>query len=516
MRPFAPLSAYSDEPSASSAHEVPEPVPFKAAWLDPEARFLRPELPKPPVIPLEDVLGARWAQWIRQAAQSKAAPPDYVAVALLSVAGALIGNTRWASPWDGWAEPPVIWAMAIGSPSMNKSPGLDAVLTPLKEMERAARAKVETGLSEWRGKAEIAKLAEQTWKEAVKSALKADEAMPARPDAACPGPEPVLPRFALTDATVEKIGVILAGQPRGAMLARDELSGWLMGMTRYSGGGSDRPFWLEAYGGRGYSVERMGRDPVYIDRLTLGVLGGIQPDKLKTLLFKSDDDGLLARFLPVWPEAAPIKRPDTGSDDGFLQSAFERLLSLDMHDDETGIKRPWFVQFSEDARCLLDEFRQTARGWEPGAEGLLLSFAGKLPGLTIRLSLILAYLDWAGGETEMPREISQVHFGRAAHFVETYVLPMARRAYADGSTPKAERAARRLVSIIQEQRWQSFTTRDVFRMERAGLSAKADLDPALGLLEDAHIIRAIPEPAKPQGGRPARQFGVNPALWVSK
>lgn len=493
-----------------------DPIPFKSDWLDPEARFLRPELPKPPAIPLEDVLGARWARWIRQAAQSKAAPPDYVAAALLSVAGALIGNTRWASPWDGWAEPPVIWAMAIGSPSMNKSPGLDAVLTPLKRMEREARAKVELVLSEWRGKAEIAKLAEQTWKEAVKSALKADEKMPAKPEAANPGPEPVLPRLALTDATVEKIGVILAGQPRGALLARDELSGWLMGMTRYSGGGSDRPFWLEAYGGRAYSVERMGRDPVYIDRLTVGVLGGIQPDKLKTLLFKSDDDGLLARFLPVWPEAAPIKRPELGSDDGFLQSAFERLLSLEMPEDETGAKRPWFVQFNEDARCLLDEFRLTARGWETGAEGLLLSFAGKLPGLTIRLSLILAYLDWAGGEAEVPGEISRAHFGRAAHFVEAYVLPMARRAYADGSTPKAERAARRLVSIIQEQGWRGFTTRDVLRMERAGLSTKADLDPALSLLEDAHIVRTIPEPAKAQGGRPARLFSVNPALWVTK
>lgn len=492
------------------------PEPFEPEWLALEERFLRPELPKPPAIPLEDVLGARWARWIRQAAQSKAAPPDYVAAALLSVAGALIGNTRWASPWDGWAEPPVIWAMAIGSPSMNKSPGLDAVLTPLKRMEREARAKVETVLSEWRDRAEVAKLAEQTWKEAAKAALKSGDDIPAKPEAANPGPEPVMPRFALTDATVEKIGVILAGQPRGALLARDELSGWLMGMTRYSGGGSDRPFWLEAYGGRGYSVERMGRDPVYIDRLTVGVLGGIQPDKLKTLLFKSDDDGLLARFLPVWPEAAPIKRPDLGSDDMFLQSAFERLLQLEMPVDEAGEKRPWFVHFSEDARCLLDEFRQTARSWETGAEGLLLSFAGKLPGLAIRLSLILAYLDWAGGEAETPREISEAHFGRAAHFVENYVFPMAKRAYADGSTPKPEKAARRLVSILQEQGWHSFTTRDVLRMERAGLASKAELDPALSLLEDAHIIRNIPEPPKAQGGRPARLFSVNPAIRGAK
>ena len=94
---------------------------------------------------------------------------------------------------------------------------------------------------------------------------------------------------------------------------RDELAGWLEGMARYSGGGSDRPFWLEAYGGRGFTVERMGREPLTIDRLSIGVVGGIQPDRLNTLLFKSDDDGLLARFLPIWPEPAPLKRPDSPS-----------------------------------------------------------------------------------------------------------------------------------------------------------------------------------------------------------
>jgi len=31
-----------------------------------------------------------------------------------------------------------------------------------------------------------------------------------------------------------------------ALMARDELAGWLHGMTLYAGGGSDRPFWLEA------------------------------------------------------------------------------------------------------------------------------------------------------------------------------------------------------------------------------------------------------------------------------
>jgi hypothetical protein len=99
------------------------------------------------------------------------------------------------------------------------------------------------------------------------------------------------------------------------------LAGWLEGMQRYSGGGSDRPFWLEAFGGRGFTVERMGREPLTIDRLSIGVLGGIQPDRLKSLLFKSDDDGLLARFVPIWPEPAPLRRPQAWADETLMEAA---------------------------------------------------------------------------------------------------------------------------------------------------------------------------------------------------
>jgi hypothetical protein len=160
----------------------------------------------------------------------------------------------------------------------------------------------------------------------------------------------------------------------------------------------------------------------------------------------------------------------------------------------------------------MDDFRLAARGWEAKAEGLLLSFLGKLPGLTARLALVLAFLDWAADGADEPREIAVQHFGRAAHLVEAYFLPMARRAYADAAMPKAERAARRLVGIIREQGWQRFTSRDVLRLDRAGLGSKAELDPALALLTEGECIRPVDTPAPQQGGRPQRLFIVNPAL----
>lgn len=385
------------------------------------------------------------------------------------------------------------------------------MLIPLKKVERGLREVTLNRLEEWRSKAEVAKLAESAWKEAVKLALKEGEEPPLKPASANPGPEPVMPRLAVSDATVEKLAVIMAVQPRGMLVARDELAGWLQSMSRYSGG-SDRPFWLEAYGGRSFSVERMGRDPVYVDRLTIGVLGGIQPDRLRSLLLKSDDDGLLARFVPVWPHPAPVKRPDVVHDETFIEAAIEGLLSLEMPTDEGGRQHPWFVPFSEDTRNKLDDFSKDVRRWEGDAEGLLLSFIGKLPGLVVRLSLVIGMMDWASGEANLPAEITVQHFGRAAHMVESYLLPMARRAYAEQSGGPVQRSAKALAALIQEERWATFTPRDVRRRQRTHLLDMKAIDPAIRLLESADLIRPVSVPAGPKGGAPTRLFSVNPLV----
>jgi hypothetical protein len=256
----------------------------------------------------------------------------------------------------------------------------------------------------------------------------------------------------------------------------------------------------------------MGREPLTIDRLSIGVLGGIQPDRLKALLFKSDDDGLLARFLPIWPEPAPLRRPQPWADEAMMENALARLLTLDLTADDGGVVRPLFIPFTEPARALMDEFRMAARTWEGAAEGLMLSFIGKLPGLTARLALVLAYLDWAIEGDDEPNAITQRHFGRAAHLVEAYLLPMAKRAYADASSPKVERFARRLISIIRERGWQRFSSRDVMRLERSGLGTSHDLDPVLNHLEAGECVRGVDPPKHSQGGRPQRLFLVNPRL----
>lgn len=187
-----------------------------------------------------------------------------------------------------------------------------------------------------------------------------------------------------------------------------------------------------------------------------------------------------------------------------------------MATNEQDEMRPWIVPFSDAARDRLDAFRHTVRGWEAEAEGLLLSFIGKLPGLSVRLSLILTYLDWLTGQDMEPIEIGADIFERAALFIERYALPMARRAYADASLSKTERAARRLLKIIQENAWERFTSREVLRLDRKALNKASELNPALNVLSEADVILPIEGEPGPHGGRPAKLYAVNPAVLAAE
>lgn len=490
---------------------VPEPIPFKAEWPEPDRRFLRPELLEPPALPLGDILTPRAVNWVEATAEGAGAPADYVLLALLSVTGSTIGNARWVSPWRGWAEPPTIWGMCIGNPSAGKSPAIDAVLAPLRRAERPLRESGQAEMEEWEKRVRLAKLAQDVWDKKARAAVEKGTLPPAMPKEADAGPQPHIPRLVVNDGTVEKLGVIVQAQPKGCLQFRDELAGWLLSMESRNGG-SDRAFWLEAFGGRGFTVERMGRAPLTIDRLLLGVLGGIQPDRLSELLLKSRDDGLLARFLPVWPHRLPPKQPDRLASDALADEAMGRLTALQMPIGDDGTVRPWFVPFDAEAQRLMNDWRATCAEWEHGAEGLLLSFIGKLPGMAARLSLVLAGIAHAFDNAPDPQAITPAEFGRACHFIEAYALPMARRSYGAASVPKGDAAGRRLVSVIREKGWRSFTARDVRRMQRTGLAGMDEINLALTALVDADLVREVAQPAGQMGGRPQRLFSVHPAI----
>jgi hypothetical protein len=296
---------------------------------------------------------------------------------------------------------------------------------------------------------------------------------------------------------------------RGLLLSRDELSGWLGSMDRYSGGG-DRPFWLEAYGGRSFTVDRKNSpEPVMIDHLTIAILGGTQPDKLDSLLLNSDDDGLLARFLTVYPAQVPLRRPTTTLDTGVAQEAMERLRALEPTIDDHGAKRPLFLHLDPQAQDALQEFRQQCRDWEADAAGLMKSHIGKMPGMAVRVATVLALLDYAISAAPAVHTIGAEHIGRACHYVGEYLRKHAHRAYGAASMPAEVRAASRIGEIIMAEGLRQISTREIQRRGLAGLQSAKEIGPAFTVLQDAGWISLIQQSGP---GRPAKIFAVNPRL----
>jgi hypothetical protein len=244
----------------------------------------------------------------------------------------------------------------------------------------------------------VAQATREEWTKRVKDAAKNGSERPSMPREAIEPPEPMRPRVIVSDTTPEKLGQLLAAHPKGLMLYRDEMSGWLQGFDRYNNGG-ERSLWIEAYGGRTYTIDRVkAREPIIIPHLTISILGGIQPDKLAELL-KGADDGLPARFLWNWADSVPPRRPQYVPRLESTVAALRHLSSLEMGADRFGTPQPHALKLSEKAASMLEAWRGEHFARAQTLVGPIASSYGKQPGQLIRLALVIEHLWWCCAPT---------------------------------------------------------------------------------------------------------------------
>jgi len=157
----------------------------------------------------------------------------------------LIGRARWAQATETWAEPPHLWAISVGDSGDGKSPGMDTLHRKvLPELERRMVGDFPERLREWRAAAEFDKAAEKQWQDDVRAAQRDGKvAPPPRPIVSSVEPQP--PRLRQHDVTIEKVALVLAtAAPKGVLIVRDEIAGWIDGMATYNPAG--RAFWSKA------------------------------------------------------------------------------------------------------------------------------------------------------------------------------------------------------------------------------------------------------------------------------
>jgi hypothetical protein len=385
----------------------------------------------------------------------------------------------------------------------------------LAVLESELAADFPDRMRQWEADRERAHVCRDQWQAQVKDAVKGKVPAPAMPEDAVEPEKPVRPRLWSADATPEAIGLVVAQHFKGVLVYRDELAGWLGSFERYSGGrGGERAFWIEAYGGRPYVIDRVKHpEPIRIPHLSVGALGGVQPDVLAQSVLTGNDDGLSARFLFIWPSPVVPKRPQLAPNAQAALVALRKLRDLHLGEGDQGDPVPRVLRLTDEAANLFDEWRREHVLMEP--EGQFASWWGKMPGTLLRLALVLELLWWAGSdEAPEPLTITKAAVGASAVLVDDYFKPMAERTYGDAALPSDEKSAATLARWILKNRPKTINARKLRREARLpGLSHAEDVRDAITLLVDAGWLRENPSR---DGGTPGRQkadYTVNPKLF---
>jgi hypothetical protein len=317
--------------ASTSATDGPSPL---SQWDDPDQSILddrRGDLPEFP----DNVFSPPLRECLERTAAGAGVTTAHVAIPLLGIASGQIGVARQISPSSSWSEPCTMWMATVGCSGAGKTPGIDVTKRVLAAIERDRMDKIAALQLEHETRVESANAVAKKWKEDVQAAIKQGVPPPKMPaDAIDPGLF-VAPRLFLSNATVERIAVLLQARKRGMLFIADELAALFLNMGRYSKG-QDNEFWLESWGGKSYTVERIGRPPLALPHLLVGIVGGFQPDKLARS-FGGDADGMYARFCFSWP-AEPKYRPlsnDAEEIDPLICKVLSRLI--DLPSEENGV-----------------------------------------------------------------------------------------------------------------------------------------------------------------------------------
>ncbi len=338
-----------------------------------------------PAFPL-DALPASVRSFVEAAAASIGCPPEFVAVPLLTLAGAVIGNSQALELKPGYREYPVLWTGVVAPPGTAKSPALGYALAPLKELQKVATAMYEG----------------------------ARAAKRENPDHVV---EP-LEHYFTTDTTPEALAQILASSA-GVAIVRDEIVGWVNSFGQYKGKiGDERQRMLSSWSSGDWKIDRKKADPIHISLPVMPVTGGIQPEKLSDLAPEAGHgDGFIERFLFAYP----VSNAETWVEQGVEQEQFRAILDVFRHLRRHAVnvrpEPPYGVhRLSEAAEGVWIERFNTWKAQARAANGLSAGMLNKASSHLARLTLIIHCLT-PGAESK----VSETTITNAAKLMDYFL-----------------------------------------------------------------------------------------------
>jgi len=493
-----------------------------ADWPDPEP--LGSDLP--PIEPFSsDLLPQSFRPLVDDVSARMQTPVDFAAAATVEALAGCVNRRAVIQPKEkdtSWVVVPNLWGGIVGSSGLLKSPLINAIMSPLHGIEELWRQIHEGAIDEFEFEKERAELRLSAWRESYKHASKKGEVVPVRPDVSLK--PPIRRRLITTDATFEKLHEILAENPAGVLVMRDELSGWLAELDRIGREG-EREFFLSGWSGDiPHTIDRVGRGSIHVPKCCLSLFGSIQPARLRAYLADAitdgpSNDGLFQRFqVLVWPDASCewelVDRPPNAVALEQARKVFEALAG-------TSADEPRRLCFAPDAQELfyewLTELETKIRGGQlhPALVAHLAKYRSLMPSLALLFELADSAAGLGGGES-----VSLDHTRHAADACAC-LESHARRVYSCIVSPGL-RAARELAEKIRRKQVGRmdegsgalvFSARDVYLKQWSGLDTPERVFGALEVLCDAVWVRPALKESGPSGGRPGTRYIVNPRLF---
>jgi hypothetical protein len=479
-------------------------------WEEPDFTLLddrRGELPEFPV----GALPASLHDWLHRAAHGAGVTVDHVAVPLLGIASSLIGTARRIKASRSWSEPMTCWAGVIGFSGTGKTPGIDVTKRALAQVERDSRSKVAELRRAHQTRVERFKAEQKKWKAEVEAAVEAGSPPPQMPVSAVDPGKFVAPRLHVSTGTIERFAELLLARPQGVLRLSDELSGLFLNMSRYSNG-QDNEFWLEAWNGNPYTVENMGRQ-LAVDHLLIGVVGGLQPDKVAKS-FSGDLDGMYARFLFAWPREPGFQEltDEVAEVEPEIVNALTRINNLPEKTEE-GALVVRSIELSGPARDEFEQFRQFLHLGKEQLDGREREWWAKGGAHVLRLAGTLAYLNWAFAGGPEPSLIEAEFVQAAIQLVRDYFWPHSRAALRQIGLSDRHANARRALRWMRTNKKEQISVQDIRRDALAqGLDEKGTRDLIDVMVRAGWLREAAIETGKGPG-RHAHRWEVNPLLY---
>ena len=324
-----------------------------------------------------------------------------------------------------------------------------------------------------------------------------------------PPPEPIAPRparYMVSDTTLEALACVLKDNPRGVLLARDELSAWLGSFDKYAKGGKgggDAAAWLSMYDAEPLLVDRKTEGTLYAPRAGVSICGGVQPQTLRRALGEEHrENGLAARMLVAFPPRRKKVWTDEGlppSEEANLALLVDNLLGHRAGDDG----EPVMISLDPAAKAAFIRFFEQHAHEQVELTGPIAAAFSKLEGIAARIALIVHKVRVAAGDETVvePCVVDEESMQRAIRLAEWFKNE-ARRVHHMLTETSEQREQRERIDWIRAKGG-GVTARDLQRTSRRYATAR-DAEAVLDELVAAGLATWVQPPQCGPGKPPAK------------